>query len=145
MLAVIICVLSVQITPVSARGDENTWYNHGGYLTPEESQTYHVDYDGDDEAGLAVGGKIKLEYDNDMDEEDTIYEWKATEGNEHIRLNVASDKLSANVTGISKGRARIEFYITKYPGTEYEDTETKSVDIEVSMDMQNRPERFMFL
>lgn len=132
MLSVIICVLLGQIIPVSARGDENIWHNNGGYLTPEESQTYYVNYSGGDKAGLAIGGNIKLEYDNDMDEEDTIYEWKVTEGNEHVRMNEANDKLSANVTGISTGKARVEFYITKYPGTEYEETETESVDIEIT-------------
>lgn len=133
MLAVIVCALSAQVIPVAARGDENTWYNHGGYLTPEESQTYDIGYNGDDKAGLAVGGNIKLQYeDHDMDEEGTIYEWKVAEGDAHVRMDVASDKLSANVTGISTGNARIEFYVTKYPGTEYEETETKSIDIEIT-------------
>lgn len=147
LLVMIMCLLSVQITPVSAASSVNmgkkenkikkagySMWGFQSYDTPEDAATYQIDsYDSDTNAGVAAGGTIWLKYNDSYDYGDnTKYQWQVVNGSEHISMEISEDQKTVKITGHSTGDATVRLNIITDEGTEDQNSETKDIHIQIS-------------
>lgn len=140
VLSVILCALSVQITPISAADKETkkiqkSGYNFwGGYDTPEEAATYDLDYyDSDLNAAVAVNGAVWVKYNDSYNYGNTVkYQWQIIDGNDRVGMEVSEDQKTVKLTGRSTGDATVRLSIITDEGTDEQNTETKDIHIQVT-------------